>query len=71
MWSVTRRELQQLFLETTKAWGGGGGGGGGGLCVEEVCVCVGGGALDVSLEIWRRIILLVHLMFQLYFLGNT
>ena len=38
MWSVARRQLQQLVFETTKAWvgaggggwGGGGGGGGGG-----------------------------------------
>ena len=63
MWSVTRRELQQLFLETTKA--------GGGECALRRGCEGGGGALGVSLEIWRRIILLVHLMFQLYFLENT
>ena len=28
MWSVARRQLQQLFFETTKAWVGAGGGGG-------------------------------------------
>ena len=29
MWSVARRQLQQLVFETTKAWVGAGGGGGG------------------------------------------
>ena len=48
MWPVARRQLQQLFFETTKAWVGAEGGGG--RCFGSRDFGGGWSALVVSLE---------------------